>query len=408
MLWLMSYLQRDRITQEIFRRAASEMKTFDTVTPLSDLDHQALSDTKEYLNSFLDSDGAWDLDSFLTTMAEITSCSLISYDRMNEIYELHTLVQEWIRGAIPYASEMALAQSTFLLAMSAGEGEATRDYAFRQSLELHVNSVMEHQEHISLASMGRFGTIMYEAGRYEKAKAWWLQVVEGRKQILGENHNQTLDAMGSLAAMYFKQGLYRQAETLGVQVLEGMKRVLGDNHADTLVAMGNLALTYSNQGLYKQAETLQVQVLEGSKQSLGNDHPDTLRAMGNLAVTYSNQGLYKQAETLQVQVLEGSKRSLGDDHPSMLLAMGNLARTYCNQSLYKQAETLEVQVLEGMKRVLGDKHPHTLEAMKDLAITYKDIGRSRRHEYEALKAKIVQLDPSWSYKPRRLFGLFRF
>ncbi|KAG9098286.1 hypothetical protein FRC07_010668, partial [Ceratobasidium sp. 392] len=388
MLWLTSYLQRDRITLEIFRRAASEMKTFDTVTPLSVLDHQALSDTKEYLNSFLNPDGAWDLDSFLTTMTELTSCSLVSYDRINETYELHTLVQEWIRSAIPYASEMALAQSTFLLTMSAGKGTATQDYAFRQSLELHVNSVMERQEHISLASMERFGIIMYEAGRYEKAKAWRLQVVEGRKQILGENHNQTLSAMGNLATTYSNQGLYKQAETLQVRVLKGRKRDLGDDHPDTLTAMGDLAGTYYNQGLYKQAETLQVQVLEGTKRDLGDDHPSTLVAMGNLALTYSRQGLYKQAETLQVQVLEGRKRVLGDDHPHTLFAMGNLALTYSNQGLYKQAETLEVQVLEGSKQSLGDDHPDTLVAMGNLAGTYSRQGLYK--QAETLQVQVLE------------------
>ncbi|KAG8697963.1 hypothetical protein FRC09_007533 [Ceratobasidium sp. 395] len=449
MLWLLAYLQRDRITVEIFRRAATGITEFEPILPLSDIDQDALDKTKSYLINFLQPDGTWDLDLFLQTMTEIQSCSLICFDRANETYELHTLVQEWIRTVIPCPPQMALTQSTFLVTLSIDDGEKTQDYAFRHSLELHVNSLMEHQEQINITSAACFSTVLNEAGRYEKAKVLRLrvveyskevlgeehsntlfamtdlaitysdqglhkqaetlemQVLEGRKRALGENHPDTLSAMSNLAATYSDQGLYKQAETLLVQVLEGRKRALSDKHPDTLSAMSNLAATYLAQGLYNQAETLQVQVLEGRKEALGNEHPDTLTAMSNLAITHSDQGLYKQAETLQVQVLEGRKRVLGDEHPRTLTAMGNLAATYLAQGLYNQAEALQVQVLEGRKRVLGEVDPGTLYAMKNLAVTYRHFRLRRWREYKALKSEIVRRDPPFIKLPW-YFGLLLF
>ncbi|KAG8699756.1 hypothetical protein FRC09_006401 [Ceratobasidium sp. 395] len=386
-LWLLAYLQRDRITLEIFRRAVAGMKTFEP-TPLADVDRDALDETKLYLSSFLRHDGAWDLDLFLTTIAEIQSCSLISFDRANETYELHTLVQEWIRTVIPYSPQMALTRSTFLITLSIDDGIETRDYAFRRSLELHVNAVTERQEHVNLASATCFGTILNEIGRYEKAGILLLRVVEGSKEVLGGDCAETLFAMSSLANTYWYQGLYKQAETLQVQVLDGRKRALGDDHPDTLSAMNNLASTYSHQGLYKQAETLQVHVLEERKRAFGDEHLDTLTAMNNLANTYSYQGLYKQSETLGVQVLEGRKQALGDEHPDTLIAMSNLAVTYSEQGLYKQSETLRVQVLEGMKRALGNEHPDTLTAMNNLAITYSD--QTLHKQAETLRVQVLE------------------
>ncbi|KAG8757255.1 hypothetical protein FRC12_010349 [Ceratobasidium sp. 428] len=442
-LWLLAYLQRDRITVEMFRRAATGMTNFEPTLPLSDNDWDALDETKLYLYSFLRSDGAWDLDLFLTTMAEIQSCSLISFDRANRTYELHPLVQEWIRTVIPHSPQMALAQSTFLLTLSSNNGQKVSDYVFLRSLELHVAAIMASNEHINQESAAEFGTILDEAGQYERAKLLWLQVVESRREMLGGNHSNTLIAMNKLANTYSKQGLlkqaealltqvlesgdrhpdiltvmndlaltysdqglHKQAETLQMQVLEGMKRVLGDDHPDTLTAMDNLAITYSEQGLHKQAETLMVQALEGSKRVLGDEHPATFTAMNNLAAIYSEQGLYKQVETLQVQGLEGMKRSLGDEHPDTLTLMSNLAITYSNQGLLKQAETLDVHVLNVRKRVFGDHHPETLDAMKGLAITYKLLGLRRRREYKVLKAEIEQRDPS--FKLPWYLGLFSF
>ncbi|KAG9088891.1 hypothetical protein FS749_001775 [Ceratobasidium sp. UAMH 11750] len=112
MLWLMAHLQRDRITQDIFQRAAAGASTFEPSLSLSDIDRRALDDTKLFLSNFLDSDEAWDLDSFLTTITEITSGSLISFDRVNGVYELHTLVQGWVHTVITHPPELALARTT--------------------------------------------------------------------------------------------------------------------------------------------------------------------------------------------------------------------------------------------------------------------------------------------------------
>ncbi|KAG8758131.1 hypothetical protein FRC12_010092 [Ceratobasidium sp. 428] len=379
-LWLLAYLQRDRITLEIFRRAALGVKTFKPILPLADIDRDALDETKLYLSIFLRPDEAWDLDLFLTTMGELQSCSLVSFDRANEAYELHPLVQEWTRTVISCSPQMALIQSTFLLTLSIDKGQQALDYVFRRSLDMHVAAVIERQEHINPESAARFSTILNECGHYEKAKMLRLQVVQSRGEMLGEDHDSTLSAMIDLANTYWSQCLYKQAETLQARVLDERKRALGDEHLDTLTAMSSLAITYSRQGLYKQAETLQTQVLEGRKQTLGDEDPETLNAMNNLAITYCYEGLYKQAETLQTQALEGRKRVLGDEHPKTLSAMGDLALTYSTQGLHKQAEKILARVLEGRKRALSEEHPDTLTAMGNLALTYSRQGLLKRAE----------------------------
>ncbi|KAG9079281.1 hypothetical protein FS749_008649 [Ceratobasidium sp. UAMH 11750] len=407
-LWLMAYLQRDRITQEIFQRAAARAITFEPSLPLDDTDRRALNDIKSFLRSFLDFGGTWDSDLFLSTIAEIMSCSLLSFDRVNGVYEMHTLVQDWVHTVIPSSPEVALAQSTFLLTLSINEDGSAQDYAFRRSLELHVDSVLKRQGNINLDSAGYLSLVLHEVGRFENAKTLRTQVVEGMTKVLGNNHPTTLFAMRHLANTSFSQGSHKQAETLMVQVLEGRKQSFGDGHPDTLTAMHSLAATYYSQRLYKQAETLQMQVWEGRKRALGDNHPHTLAAMNNLGLTYSSQGLHKQATMLQVRVLEERKRALGDNHPDTLTAMNNLGLTYSSQGQYRQAETLQVQVLEGRKRALGENHPHTLTAMKNLATTYRCLGRSRKHQYEVLKAEITRHDPSEAPKSRTFFGLFGF
>ena len=59
--------------------------------------------------------------------------------------------------------------------------------------------------------------------------------------------------------------------------MEKRKDLLGEDHPDTLTSMGNLAAIYMNQGQWKEAEALEVVVMEKRKHILGQEHPDTLK-----------------------------------------------------------------------------------------------------------------------------------
>jgi hypothetical protein len=68
--------------------------------------------------------------------------------------------------------------------------------------------------------------------------------------------------MANLAFTYSNQGQWKEAEGLFIQVMESRKRLLGEEHPDTLTSMANLASTYRNQEQWKEAEKLDVQVMK--------------------------------------------------------------------------------------------------------------------------------------------------
>ncbi|KAL6154048.1 hypothetical protein ACJBU6_07336 [Exserohilum turcicum] len=250
----------------------------------------------------------------------------------------------------------------------------------------HSPAVEDDEERLQLAS--RCATTLSSDGRYKEAEELQVQVMQGRKRVLDDEHPSTLTSMANLASTYWNQGRWDNAEKLEVQVMETRKTKLGADHPDTLTSMANLASTYRNQGRWDEAEKLEVQVMETRKTKLGADHPSTLTSMANLASTYSNQGRWTEAEELEVQVMETRKRVLTDEHPDTLTSMANLALTYMNQGRWKEAEELEVQVMETSKRVLTDEHPDTLTSMANLALTYMNQGRWK--EAEELGVQVMQ------------------
>ena len=111
--------------------------------------------------------------------------------------------------------------------------------------------------------------------------------------------------------------------------MEKMKQVLGDNHPDTLMSMANLASTYRNQGHWKEAEMLQVVVMEKRKQVLGDDHPDTLTSMANLATTCTGtRGAGRRQRHSRWWSWRRGSKCLEMIILSTLASMANLASTY--------------------------------------------------------------------------------
>jgi tetratricopeptide (TPR) repeat protein len=230
-----------------------------------------------------------------------------------------------------------------------------------------------NQERLHLAM--RFAETLQSDGQYGKAEGLFVQVMQARKRVLGNEHPDTLTSMGSLATTYAYQGRWKEAEELGLQVIQTSKQVLGDEHPGTLVSMHNLASIYTRQGQWEQAEELSLQVVQIKKRAFGIEHPSTLVSMNNLVAIYHNQGRWKEAEELGLQVIQTSKQVLGNEHPDTLISIGNLASTYSKQRQWKEAEELEVQVMQARKRVLGDRHPETLSSMHELASTLSLQGR---------------------------------
>ncbi|MEW6498823.1 MAG: tetratricopeptide repeat protein, partial [Cyanobacteriota bacterium] len=123
--------------------------------------------------------------------------------------------------------------------------------------------------------------------------------------------------LSNLAYLYYYQGRYDQAEPLFVQALELRKHLLGEEHSLVAESLNDLAELYYSQERYSEAEPLVVQALALRKRLLGEEHPDVAQSLNNLALLYDSQGRYDQAELLLVQALALLKRLLGEDHPQV-------------------------------------------------------------------------------------------
>ncbi|QRW06373.1 kinesin light chain [Ceratobasidium sp. AG-Ba] len=372
LLRLVAFMYRSSIVEDIFRRAATQIKGYEPEIPETETEKEMRKYVTACLEPYLDSTGAWNSSAFVDTMTELLSYSLISYDRANAAYTLHVLVHDWASTVIEHPLEVAVGHTALLLAVSIDYNDTIDSLAHKRMVEIHINRLLDRKERPSANNAALFGEITFE----------------GRKQVLGEEDTNTLLSMNNLALTYRQLGKYRDAVVLQEQLVDIRKRVSGHEHRYILIAMSNLASTYYDLGRYTDAQSLHLHILDTRKRAYGHEDPDTLLSMHDLAVTYKAQGRYDEAQALLVQVVDARKRVKGDEHPETLASMHELASTYYSQGRYDEAESMQVTVLEVRKRRLGDEHPDTLSTMNDLAATY--YARGRYGEAEELQLKVLE------------------
>jgi tetratricopeptide (TPR) repeat protein len=100
-------------------------------------------------------------------------------------------------------------------------------------------------------------------------------------------------SLNNLAHLYESQGRYTEAEPLYLEALDLRKRLLGDNHPDVATSLNNLAALYCYQGRYTEAEPLYLEAIKIATQVLGKNHPHTQTIMENYKTMLSQ---LRQAE----------------------------------------------------------------------------------------------------------------
>jgi hypothetical protein len=73
------------------------------------------------------------------------------------------------------------------------------------------------------------------------------------------------------------QGKYEEARDLFESCFVQRKDILGEDHRDTLITMSKLALTFIALGKYDEAGKRFESCLERRLATLGKDHPNTLK-----------------------------------------------------------------------------------------------------------------------------------
>ncbi|MHC4944606.1 MAG: tetratricopeptide repeat protein [Planctomycetota bacterium] len=226
-------------------------------------------------------------------------------------------------------------------------------------------------------------------GDLSEADSMLRRALEIQYRVVDEEDPDKLLAMACLAYVLLKQGKASEAEPLVREALEIQRRTLGEQDRDTLYSMTCLTELLTSQGAYSEGEQLARKVLEIRRRSQGNEHPETLRSMNNLSVVLLNQGKFIDAESILREVNELERRVMGEEHPMTISSLNNLVNALMAQGRFAEAEPFASRVLELYRSVLGENHPRTITAMNNLCGALIRMGKV--DEAERLQRKVIEL-----------------
>lgn len=138
----------------------------------------------------------------------------------------------------------------------------------------------------------------------EEADSIYDQLLDDVPRQLGDDHRYALEMRHAFALRRQRQGLHdARTEALYLDLLERRKRVLGEEHRDTLSTSDNLGWLYNEQARFAEAETLHRRTLEIRRRVLGELDFETNRSRHNLAISLEGQGKMDELRQLNSERL---------------------------------------------------------------------------------------------------------
>src|SRR5271163_3084219 len=153
------------------------------------------------------------------------------------------------------------------------------------------------------------GNAAYEDRRYSKAEIRFseaLKQAESWPKGVPVEQERELESclsksLNNLAALYHSQGKHALAEKMYMQSLDIKKRLLGEEHPEVALNLQNLAACYCAKRKYAEAEVLFKRSLEIREKIIGTDHPDLITTLKNYAVLLRKLEREKEAEALEIR-----------------------------------------------------------------------------------------------------------
>lgn len=224
-------------------------------------------------------------------------------------------------------------------------------------------------------------TSRFAAARSERRMGRWddaLRDIRAVAEALDEKNEPWVQfrmlVASDLGVSLRRCGYYEEAASEGESALATYREVLGDNHRDTLRTAINVINDRRIVGNLKGAIELGEQTIARLREVVGPDHPNVVAARANLAICLRVSGNPKDAIEIDEQALRDFVAMFGEGHPSSLVVMTNLASDLAAMGGVTRARQLGEQSYANHRRFRGNENPFTLATGANLALDRRADG----------------------------------
>lgn len=226
-----------------------------------------------------------------------------------------------------------------------------------------------------------------EYGMYKESIPKYLQLIDLRESLYGQEHPDTATAYHDIGEIYRNLCNFPVAFEYQRKALEIRQKLLGEKHAQTAESYNNIALVYYNLGDYDKASEYIFKAKAIREEVVGSDHPDMADSYVNVSYLSFRHDDFSQALEFYTKARDIYEKSLGEDNHKTGIAYYCLGITYLQLSEPKEAIHYFCKAVTVLENVVGVNHPDT--ALAYLGRGYLGLGlgiksNTSDYEYKAL------------------------
>jgi len=272
-----------------------------------------------------------------------------------------------------------------------------------------AQDILGPDHELTLETMLCLGWASFRSGDLDQALEMFQQVYDTASLAAPANYQLIVNGLfGQAGVALYQDGYTAKSTALIAEAYRIAEEHLGQDHPTTLrVAneVGNHLMNGDN--AFHQAEAVDTEALERARRTLGDQHAITVRLMSELAELTRTKGL--QHIPRQREVFELAKQAFGPDNRNSLIEEMRLGWGLGAWGHFEEAEVSLQDAVERLLVVSGEDATFTRWAMLWLAEIYGRQGRFQ--EAEAWQRRVVDAtgralhpDSKRLYRQRRILG----
>jgi tetratricopeptide (TPR) repeat protein len=306
---------------------------------------------------------------------EIKAAGLLQYDVLIGLNLRRPHIADWMVWPVWAPTHttycLALSELTSILWLA---GDRSRSRYTGERAVAGLKQRLGPEDPLTLKAMFYLARTYLHLGERDRCHELLLWVLKHQKRYFGMKHPDTLMTRNELGMLLCasKQHL-AAAQRLVENVLETRKELLGDEHAYTLWSMNDLSKIYIEVGRAEDAVALLESVVPVAKRTLGDDHVGMRMTKSNLGRAYFVCERWKEAEETVRPLFEGTS----SDHPDLIHAEYGYAHILYELGRMEEAEGYCVNMIDKIARVkmFSLDHPRTVSIAELLKKIYRKQGR---------------------------------
>ncbi|KAF8860797.1 hypothetical protein BDZ45DRAFT_740937 [Acephala macrosclerotiorum] len=258
---------------------------------------------------------------------DLYGVTLGSFLRFQESLDIHQIVLKARSKKFPiYRRNTKALKNQMQSAQPPTSSSAPKQDFTDQNLDLLL-SLLSTKQNMAMAQLDCWLTLTHQSDTTLLNAAYQnvLEVLQQRRQLLGEEHPWTLWAVCSYCKVIIELGKLEEAKLLLDKGIPAAERGLGKEHPGVLMGRGELSKVYSRQGalaegktrqdLYEQAERVATETIAQLRKASGEEHPDTVFATWKLSKLYARQQKWSEAVEACVEALRKGDVKLKMTYP---------------------------------------------------------------------------------------------